>query len=163
MVTALQEEQIRQLRKQGSGYRQIGRKLNLSRDTVRNTCRKYEIDSGQTVLRDKCQLLGNDNKCRYCGASIEQAKTGRKRHFCSSVCRDTWWKENRDKIHQSPEAIYGFVCKTCGKEFTAYGNQNRKYCSRECFAIDRFWGGQKPAQPKEIDLNTMKPVVQMIS
>lgn len=35
MVTVLQEEQIRLLRSQGVGYRQIANQLNLSRDAVR--------------------------------------------------------------------------------------------------------------------------------
>ncbi|RXM53885.1 RNA polymerase subunit sigma-70, partial [Clostridium tetani] len=27
----------------------------------------------------------------------------------------------------------------CGKEFSAYGNKNRKYCSHNCYIRDRFW------------------------
>ena len=39
------------------------------------------------------------------------------------------------------KAVYTFTCQECGKEFTAYGNAKRKYCSHSCYIAARFKGG----------------------
>lgn len=39
------------------------------------------------------------------------------------------------------KAVYTFTCPECGKEFTAYGNAKRKYCSHDCYIAARFKGG----------------------
>ena len=39
------------------------------------------------------------------------------------------------------EGVYTFICPECGKEFTAYGNAKRKYCSHVCYIAARFKGG----------------------
>jgi hypothetical protein len=36
------------------------------------------------------------------------------------------------------KALYPFVCAQCGGEFQAYGNDHRKYCSRDCYVAARF-------------------------
>ena len=36
------------------------------------------------------------------------------------------------------KAVYHFVCACCGEPFTAYGNENRKYCSHSCYIAGRF-------------------------
>ena len=145
MITVQQEIQIRQLRNQGSGYKKIAALLNLTRDSVRYYCKKNSLDSPCDVFMPKPSRIPEYNeKCKYCGANLEQPKTGRKRYFCCGVCRDTWWKENRAMIHQNSNSVYHFTCKRCGKEFTAYGNSNRQYCSRECYIGKRYWDGKKP-------------------
>ena len=147
MMTIVQEEQIRVLRSQGMGYRQIGNQLNLSRDAVRNYCRSNKLNGYQKAVQI---MMTDDNVCSNCGELLVQPKTGRKRRFCCEACRRIWWGQNRDKVRKSPEAIYGFTCKRCGKEFTAYGNPHRKYCSHKCFISDRYWGGEEPAKVTEI-------------
>ena len=101
--------------------------------------------------------------CRYCGSFLKQPKTGRKRHFCNDTCRRKWWNDNRDKIRQSAGSIYGFTCKRCGKQFTAYGNPHRQYCSHECYISDRFWEGEQPVKTMDIDLENTKPVIRMLN
>ena len=49
-----------------------------------------------------------------------------------------WWNSHLDLVKR--KAIYHFTCPTCGREFTAYGNAHRKYCSHSCYIEDRFGG-----------------------
>lgn len=149
MITLLQQKQVRELRRQGAGYKKIASQLNLSRDSVRNYCRGiYPVDTG-----DLYKSAENYNECKNCGALLEQPKIGRKRKFCCAGCRDKWWKENRDKIRKNPDAIYSFECRRCGKEFTAYGNANRQYCSHDCYIGERYWGGKRPNETIKIDMS----------
>ena len=164
MITALQEEQIRQLRSQGVGYRQIARRLNLSRDTVRYYCKANNLNGFQEAVQANIQrMMVDETVCTYCGADLTQPKTGRKKRFCSETCRRKWWNQNRDKINVSPDAIYAFTCKRCGKQFTAYGNPNRQYCSHECYISDRFWDGEEPTKNTVIDVQNAVPTVVMIT
>lgn len=163
VVTVLQEEQIRQLRSQGIGYRNIANQLNLTRDAVRNYCKAHNLNGYREAVQANMQRMAEDDSvCTYCGTKLNQPYTGRKKRFCNDVCRRKWWNQNRDKIKENPEAIYGFTCKCCGKEFTAYGNKNRRYCSHACYISDRFWGGKKPETGPQIDLEHAAPTVTLI-
>ena len=53
------------------------------------------------------------------------------RRFCYDACRMAWWKNHPEKLNRKAE--YHFTCAHCRKKFTAYGNKNRKYCSRACY------------------------------
>lgn len=46
-------------------------------------------------------------------------------------------KECKSTSHEN--AIYTYVCAVCGKQFEAYGNNHRKYCSHKCYINDRFY------------------------
>lgn len=163
MLTRLQKEQIRQLRSQGVGYREIGNQLNLSRDEVRYYCKKQNLNGFPAAVQANLQMMQDAGiLCRNCGAYLEQPHTGRKRHFCDDECRRKWWNKNRDKIRESPKAIYGFTCKCCGKEFTAYGNSHRQYCSHECYVSDRYWGKEPPVKSREIDVQRTFPIITVI-
>ena len=105
----------------GAGYRQIANRLNLSRDAVRYYCKANDLNGHrEAVLSNTQRIKTDENFCSCCGELLVQPKTGRKRRFCCEACRRKWWGQNRDKVRKSPEAIYGFTCKRCGKEFTAY-------------------------------------------
>jgi len=43
------------------------------------------------------------------------------------------------------------TCARCGKEFTSYGNKNRKYCSHDCYIKARFWEGLEDGVQKAAD------------
>ena len=58
------------------------------------------------------------------------------RKFCSDACRTAWWNSHPDCVDR--KAVYAYTCAHCGKPFTAYGNKERKYCSRNCYISDRF-------------------------
>lgn len=164
MVTALQQEQIRRLRSQGAGYRQIAGLLNLDREDVRYCCKKLGLDGKNTIeVPEAAPVKEPDTEiCKYCGSELIQPQTGRKKQFCCDACRRKWWNQNRSQIQQNPTSIYGYTCKRCGKEFTAYGNSHRQYCCYECFISDRYWGGKTPTKTKVIAQNTV-PTVVMIS
>ncbi len=83
----------------------------------------------------------DETVCRYCGEVLFNPAIGRKKRFCSTTCRRKWWNQNRDQVNQNPDCIYHFTCKCCGKDFTAYGNKTRQYCSHQCYINDRFWNG----------------------
>ena len=60
----------------------------------------------------------------------------RKKEFCSDECRVKWWNAHQNQV--SRKAVYEFTCAYCGKSFTVYGNNHRKYCNHDCYIADRF-------------------------
>lgn len=132
-MTNEQKQKITHFRSQGYGYADIGRELGISKDTVKSFCRRNGLMmSGGKSACDK-------GRCRECGKPIVQQEKKKKRIFCCKSCREKWWTEHADKIDR--KAVYTFTCFGCGKEFTAYGNKNRKYCSHSCYIAHRFGGG----------------------
>lgn len=132
-MTGEQKEKIIRFRSMGYGYADIGRELGISKDTVKSFCRR----NGLMVSGSK--TVDDTDRCRECGKPIVQQEKKKKRIFCCKACREKWWKEHADSIGR--KAVYKFTCAGCGKEFTAYGNRNRKYCSHSCYIADRFGGG----------------------
>ena len=137
-MTDAQAAQIKELRLKGMGYRAIADALGLSRDIVRNHCKAKGMGGyvAATVknLQERAERSGI---CICCGKEIAQQGTGRPRKFCSEKCRRQWWKMHPEEGNQ--KAMYTQVCARCGKEFTAYGNSHRKYCSHDCYIKARFW------------------------
>lgn len=132
-MTSEQKEKITRFRRQGLGYADIGRELGISKDTVKSFCRRNGLMvSGSKLADDK-------DRCRECGEPIIQQEKKKRRIFCCKSCREKWWTEHADRIDR--KAIYSFICKGCGKLFTAYGNKSRKYCSHRCYIQDRFGRG----------------------
>lgn len=134
------KEKIRELRLKGMGYKAIARLLGLSRDSVRGFCRRNSLDGDSCVVAlNVDEKVNNNELCAYCMKSISQKDRGRTRRFCSEACRRKWWKEHQHKRKKSEDAIYQYICPNCGKEFSAYGNKKRKYCSHNCYIKVRFW------------------------
>lgn len=132
-MTASQMEQIKDMRLQGDGYLKIAQTLGLSRDTVRSFCRRND-------LNDNTKKKGS--YCQHCGKPMKIIPKRKPKKFCSDACRATWWNNHPECVTR--KAIYDFVCATCGRSFTAYGNQKRKYCCHKCYIADRFGGGDAP-------------------
>lgn len=126
-MTELQKEQIKAMRQQGLGYMKIGQELNISVNTVRSFCRRNESADSSTVPTVQCM---------QCGKVIRVVPKRKAKKFCSDACRTAWWNSHLDCVDR--KAVYYFTCAYCGVEFTAYGNQNRKYCSRQCYLAHRF-------------------------
>lgn len=126
-MTDLQKEQVRAMRLQGAGYVKIGQTLGISHNTVRSFCRRNGLDgeAGKNTVR-----------CQQCGKPIKVVPKQKPRKFCSDSCRTAWWNSHLDSVQR--KAVYHFICAACGVEFTAYGNQHRKYCSHACYIADRF-------------------------
>ena len=97
--------------------------LGLSVNTVRSYNRRHPP-------KDTVEV-----GCRQCGKPVMQHKGRKAKYFCSDRCRNAWWNAHPEKVQR--KAYYRLACRFCGKEFVSYGNKNRKYCSRLCYADAR--------------------------
>lgn len=125
-MTDQQKDQIQTMRRQGLSYVKIGQALGISDNTVRSFCRRNKLGDP----------IKNTIPCQYCGKPIKIIPKQKPRKFCSDRCRTAWWNGHREAINR--RAFYNFICAHCGREFTAYGNDHRKYCSHQCYIADRF-------------------------
>lgn len=125
-MTTDQKEQIRAMRLQGLGYGKIAQALGISSNTVRSFCRRNSL----------CGDTTKNSFCKQCGKAIKIIPKQKPRKFCSDICRTTWWNSHLNCVNR--KAVYHFTCACCGQAFTAYGDQNRKYCSHSCYITDRF-------------------------
>ena len=76
--------------------------------------------------------------CLYCGKKLEQNNRGRRKKYCSIECKRKW-----EKTHHK---TYNLHCAYCEKEYKAFTNKNRKYCSHDCYIKDRFWRKEDAAE-----------------
>ena len=120
-MTATQSQTILELRRRGHTYADIAAHTGGSANTVKSYCLRNE----RTL-----QALTAKEICRHCGAPIAQRSKMKQRSFCSDRCRYAWWAAHRDLLRK--KAVYRFTCPRCGCNFKAYGNNHRKFCSREC-------------------------------
>lgn len=134
-ITKEQKERIRDLRSQGLGYTKVARLVGISENTIKSYCRRNGISRENPVAE---QRIERPHFCKYCGRVVDQAPGRKEKKFCSDKCRMAWWNNNLNLVNR--KAVYQFVCPGCGKEFSVYGNKNRKYCSHECYIRDRFGG-----------------------
>jgi len=123
----MQKQRIKKLRQQGVTYSKIAGLLGLSVNSVKSFCQRNGISNTPEPDDKDC--------CRNCGALLVQVPGRKTRRFCSPECRVLWWKTNPSRTEQ---ATYHFVCPGCGSKFSAYGNQNRKYCTHGCYINTRF-------------------------
>ena len=130
MMTEEQKSKIAELRGQGVPFSKIAKQLDLNRDTIKSYCRRYGIGVNPESVDT------NTPHCKNCGSVIVQPPKKKKKIFCCDKCRNAWWSAHPDKINK--KAMYTHICVHCKKEFEAYGNANRKYCSRECYMAERF-------------------------
>lgn len=133
-MTEVQTTQITEMRNSGLGYTTIAIRLGLSKDCVRSYCRTHDLvgkRSPNHVPKDP----GKEH-CKTCGKLLEQTVGKRKKQFCSDGCRMDWWNAHTELVER--KAYYPFNCACCGKQFTAYGNAKRCYCSHECYIKTRF-------------------------
>lgn len=147
-MTDFQAKQIRELRMRGVGYRAIASVVGLSRDIVRNYCKAHDLDGLATDVKINIkEKMEKGEACLSCGRDLKQPATGRKRKFCSDICRREWWIQHSDSIKRKETAYYELICTYCGKDFKVYGNKNRKYCSHNCYVHDRFWRKEEGRAP----------------
>ena len=138
-MTEEQKLQIRLLRGQGIGYKQIGDVIGVTRDCVRSYCRNHGL-AGHTpaVKMNIKERIASGDACEFCGEILKNPHTGRRRRFCSDECRMNYWKGHRAELKKNPKAIYTMECPYCHKTFESYGNKTRKYCCHEYYIMDRF-------------------------
>lgn len=134
-MTEGQKNSIIKCRNSGLGYGATAKETGLTKDAVAAFCRR----NGLTGNRAEPAPQETGSRCKECGAALQQAEGMKKRVFCCAECRKKWWKEHPEKLNK--KAVYTYTCAGCGREFTAYGNSGRKYCSHGCYISDRFGGG----------------------
>ena len=140
-MTALQKEKIYKLRLQGLGYKAVARELLLSVDAVKRYCKRHHLNGPAEIVKLNAEvILRNSGLCLCCKNPIRQKKRGRTKKFCSNTCKYAWWKAYPEKRSQKPDAVYQYICQHCGRQFSAYGNKQRKYCSHTCYIKSRYWG-----------------------
>ena len=131
-----QKKQIKMLREAGHSYGSIARLLHLNENAVKTHCRRNGLN-GFRAISDS-----SEDYCENCGMEIIQMPGRKKKRFCSSFCRTSWWNAHLDHVNR--KANYEILCPGCGKTFISYGNRNRKYCSHECYIDDRFGRKETP-------------------
>lgn len=129
-MTHDEKKQIAALRGRGVSYTDIASQLGLSRDTVKSYCHRNSIVVSEQTASSETDC------CEFCGKHLSQTQGKKKKRFCSRECCLNWWHSHPDRL--SKKAVYEFKCACCGKDFTAYGNSTRKYCSHECYINARF-------------------------
>lgn len=125
-MTAIQQEQLTLLRKQKKSYAEIAQITNMTVNTIRVYCHRHGLTDED--LKGLCF-------CEQCGSPIQRS-SGKKKRFCSDVCRMNWWNAHQELVQR--KAFYQMTCQCCGKEFLSYGNRNRKYCCRSCYIAGRY-------------------------
>lgn len=100
-MTDAQAKQINEMRMRGMGYKAIGMAIGLSRDIVRNYCKRHNLAGYATVVSKNMKLMVDGKEvCHFCGNPITQPKTGRPRRFCCEKCRREWWKAHPEAVQK---------------------------------------------------------------
>jgi endogenous inhibitor of DNA gyrase (YacG/DUF329 family) len=140
-MTEIQKQQIHEMRRYGCTYKHIADALSLKAGTVKTYC----VRAVQKGLDISPAPIAN-SRCKQCGAPVEQIPRRKKKVFCSKACSQKWWNTHLYLVDRSSKALYHFTCPTCGKEFSAYGAPDRKYCSHECYINARYYQEAGDAQ-----------------
>ena len=114
-LTTTQKVQIRDLKIDGLGAKEIAERLSLPYETIKKHLQRHPVADGSF--------------CKCCGKPIEQADK-RKRLFCSKKCKDKYW---HTKTTKCPNYFKEFICEECGKPYFVYTSVSRRFCSRSCF------------------------------
>ena len=120
---------IHEMLQKGKNTTEISLVLGIPSSTIRAHVRRHpEFYGGKA--------------CKNCGQVMVQPIGRKVKRFCSDKCRMAWWNSHREQVQK--KSYYTLICAHCGKEFESYGNQNRKYCSRDCYLIARFHTPEEP-------------------
>lgn len=137
-MTNEQREKLISLRNEGYGYTAIANAVGLSKGSVKAFCRAHGLAG---VRAENNTAVDVDTEfCISCGKPLTQTPGRKKRRFCCDECRVKYWNTHQEQVKK--KAVYTFVCPSCGREFTAYGNAGRKYCCHPCYIAARFKGGE---------------------
>ena len=137
-MTNEQRATITGYRKDGYGYKKISQLTGVCESTIKTFCRRNGLGGIAQENKPEGERIADEKRCLCCGKTVIQHPGRKEKKFCSDICRNRWWNSHLDLVKR--KAVYDFVCPTCGKAFSAYGNRNRKYCSHECYIEDRFGG-----------------------
>ena len=134
-MNALEKDSIVKMRSDGMSYAAIASALGLKEITVKKHCQRNHISATHSDAQESRAYT----HCRECGKELLQVDKKKRRLFCCEDCRSLWWHKHPDQIKQ--KAVYSYHCAHCGKGFTAYGNDHRKYCCHACYIAERYSKG----------------------
>jgi len=137
-MTNEQRKRIAIMRQDGYGYTTIAKAVGLIKDNVKAYCRTHDLAG--IKAQSNARIAPDQGFCLQCGKSLRKTPGKKKVKFCSADCRQLWWNSHPEQVLR--KAIYAFTCACCGKPFTAYGNNSRKYCCHNCYVLARFKGGK---------------------
>lgn len=123
-MTNEEKARVLALRESGLGYKAISNETGISHTTI-----AYFLKT----VKEAADI------CRQCGARLDHTPHRKRKKFCSDKCRMLWWNSHPDEVNRA--AYYTAVCRCCGKEFMAYGNDHRTFCSRTCY--QKFRSGKR--------------------
>ena len=126
-MTNEQKLLVTSLRRDGKGYGTIAKEMGLSINTVKSFCKRQKTITVETETK---------SECLNCGKELMQIPGRKARKFCCDECRMLWWNSHLELVQR--KAVYEYICPTCGKKFSVYGDAKRKYCSHACYIKDRF-------------------------
>lgn len=132
-MTEEQKTIVIKMRNHGMSFSKIADITGISRNTIKSFCHRQNIIIQLENIADKLM-------CKQCGAELYPIQGEKAPKFCGKSCRTKWWNSHPEKVNR--KAVYNFKCNNCGKEFTAYGNKGRKFCSHECYINSRFKEGR---------------------
>jgi transposase len=133
-MTEIQKQQVLEMRVMGFSYKHIATTLTLLEGTVKSYCIRA-AKKGLLAHPDQAQK----SFCKQCQAELVQVAQRKKRIFCCKACRQKWWNSHLYLVNRTSKALYQFVCPTCGKSFSVYGNAKRTYCSHDCYIKARYY------------------------
>lgn len=116
-------DDIIRLQRSGYGYKRIAQITGLPVNAVKTYCRRHPLPTN---------IVDGVSVCRQCGKIVEQNPHRKQKLFCSDACRMAWWNAHPGRVKR--KAYYTITCASCGRTFESYGNSNRKFCSRSCYA-----------------------------
>ena len=123
-------EDIIELRLDGLGYKAIAKKLGLTRDKVRDVCRRNGLGGIRATSRLKPERE-YEKICACCGKTF--LTTSAKAKYCCEECRKKAAKDSylkyKAKKREQREPI---ECPVCGKTFIPR-NSAQKRCSKHCY------------------------------
>lgn len=86
------------LRKQGKGYGEIAKELDLKKDNVKKFCKKYGIGGFPVEYKmNVAEAQRQGYACIFCGMPITQPRNTLKK-YCSSRCKDRHRYEKKTRI-----------------------------------------------------------------
>jgi len=129
-MTLIQKNITKDMREGGKSYAEIADWLGLSKNTVKSYCQRNNLNQVINKASANCTY------CKQCGQEMEVIAGRKLKKFCSDKCRTAWWVANPNQLNR--KATYNFICAFCGADFTAYGNQTRKFCGHACYIASRF-------------------------
>lgn len=136
-MTDYEKKRITELRGKGFSYNSIGIELGLPTGTVKMFCIRNGLGGKRSPA--VTNSIRQVSCCEQCGKPVVQVEHRKHKRFCSTDCRTKWWTAHRGEVRQ--KTMHTFICRNCGNTFSVYGETDRAFCSRKCFAEFRSSDG----------------------